>query len=103
MYLVANLHTKLAMDYRSMHLSISDYEYSFRNYIHQYGAGYYIMYNYTVKSSNPDVAGGKLRFDEDGDPYVAVSVTGEKKGSATITVAAMDGSGKKASFTVKVS
>ena len=103
MYLVTNLHTKLAMQYRRMNLSVYSNEYFYYNYIYQYGGGNNIRYDYTVKSSNPAVAGGTLRFDENGNPFVAVTVTGEKKGSATITVTATDGSGKKASFTVKVS
>ena len=55
--------------------------------------------DFTVKSSNPNVAGAYL----DPEQGVLVIVTSETKtGTATITITATDGSNKKATVTVKV-
>ncbi len=62
-------------------------------------------YNWTVKSSNPNVAGAQLTqsTNEAGTLIPAVLiVAGSKTGSATITLTAADGSNKTAKITVKV-
>ena len=56
--------------------------------------------NYSVKSSNPNLAGAMIG-DVDGKTTVEV-YPGTKKGTAIITATANDGSGKKATITVKV-
>ena len=52
---------------------------------------------YTVSSSNPAVVSGTFSANN------VLKIVGNKKGSATITVSALDGSGKKVKyrFTVK--
>jgi hypothetical protein len=57
--------------------------------------------DYTVKSSNPDVAGAYIMYDSNGYTLVEV-IAGRKTGTAKITVAAADGSGKSATITVTV-
>ena len=57
--------------------------------------------DYTVKSSNPDVAGAYIMYDSNGYTLVEV-IAGRKSGTAKITVAAADGSGKSATITVRV-
>ncbi len=62
--------------------------------------------DYTVKSSNPSVAGAYVYYEyneeEDADMAVVRVFSEPKKGSAKITVTATDGSGKKATVNVKV-
>ncbi len=57
--------------------------------------------DYSVKSSKPDVAGAVI--EDDGRNSCLKIIPGQKKGTAKITVTANDGSGKKATITVKVS
>lgn len=62
---------------------------------------------FTVSSSNPAVVSvGYTAYKDDDDiPYVNygyLAVATHKKGTATITVKAMDGSGKQMKFTIKV-
>ena len=62
-------------------------------------------YNWTVKTSNPNVAGAQLTQskNEAGALIPAVLiVAGRKTGSATITLTAADGSNKTVKITVKV-
>ena len=56
-----------------------------------------IISRYTVPSSNPAVLSGTFSANN------VLTIVGNKKGSATITVQALDGSGKKVKyrFTVK--
>ncbi len=53
-----------------------------------------------VHSSNPEVATGSLLRDDEG--YLGLIVVPQKKGKTTLTLKAMDGSGKKCTFTIKV-
>ncbi len=64
-------------------------------------SGYYYFYDWTVKSSNPNVAGAIMAYDENDKPVVQI-IAGEKAGTATITLTATDGSNKKATVTVTV-
>ena len=71
------------------------------------GKGLYYVddWEYSVKSSNPDVAGAVIGYESDGHGgyYTFVQVfAGTKKGTAKITVTTADGSAKKATITVKV-
>ena len=62
-------------------------------------------YNWTVKSSNPNIAGAQLKQikNEDGTKKPAVLiVAGSKTGRATITLTAADGSNKTVKIVVKV-
>ncbi len=63
-----------------------------------------ICYNWTVKSSNPNVAGAMLtQTDKDGVKVAAVAIAaGQKAGRATITLTAADGSNKTARIVVTV-
>ena len=66
--------------------------------------------DFTIKSSNPNVATGRIYCDDDGNPVIiddgyvleVYAASNGKKGSATITVTATDGSNKKAKVTVTV-
>ena len=64
-------------------------------------SSYYYFYDWTVKSSNPNVAGAIMAYDENDKPVVQI-IAGEKAGTATITLTATDGSNKKATVTVTV-
>lgn len=69
----------------------------------EYGNGYrYPSFEWTVKSSNPNVAGAVMDRDKySGNPLVAI-IPGEKAGTATITLTATDGSNKRVTITVTV-
>lgn len=69
----------------------------------EYGDGSrYTSWEWTVKSSNPNVAGAVMDRDKySGNPLVAI-IPGEKAGTATITLTATDGSNKRVTITVTV-
>ena len=69
------------------------------------GLYYYPNWNFTVKSSAPNVAGGQIvtEVDEDGYYYYYLDIyTGRQKGTAKLTITATDGSNKTLAVTVKV-
>lgn len=68
-----------------------------------YGTGSsYYSYEWTVKSSNPNVAGAVMDRDQEyGNPLVTI-ISGEKAGTATITLTSTDGSNKRVTITVTV-
>lgn len=78
------------------------YTYSFPVYC-EYGTGSrYTSWEWTVKSSNPNVAGAIMNQDQEyGNPLVTI-ISGEKAGTATITLTATDGSNKRVTITVTV-
>ena len=61
----------------------------------------YSFSDWTVKSSNPNVAGAAMTYDKAGNPQVAV-IAGQRAGSAVITLTSSDGSNKKVTITVRV-
>ena len=75
--------------------------------VKDYLVGAYMGYDidlgpdFTVTSSNPDVATAFVEYDENGWSYLLVTAW-SKTGTAKITITATDGSGKKATITVKV-
>ena len=64
--------------------------------------GDYHVWDFTVESSNPKVAGGLIVQDSDGGTYLEIITSSTNSGSAKITVKATDGSNASASVTVKV-
>jgi hypothetical protein len=83
--------------------------------ISRYGVGDYevgsvyadgFIYNqFTVTSSNPDVASARVEYDEDyksWDGGYMLFVNAKKKGTATITITSLDGTGKKLTYKVQV-
>lgn len=61
----------------------------------------YSFSEWTVKSSNPNIAGAAMTYDKAGNPQVAV-IAGQRAGSAVITLISSDGSNKKVTITVRV-
>ncbi len=62
----------------------------------------YSFSDWTVKSSNPSVAGAAMTYDNNsGNPQVAI-IAGQRAGTAVITLTSSDGSNKKVTITVKV-
>lgn len=62
------------------------------------GAGFEL----TATSSNPDIVGVEAVVHDSGYWYGVIFASGSKKGKATVTVKATDGSGKSCKFTINV-
>ena len=106
-YMIVPLTSKIQLAGRSsvsVTMPVGNYTTTFYIYTYYGKSGYYSNYSwcgFNVKSSNPNVAAGVIEYDKDGDAYLRV-ITGMKKGTATITVTAADGSGKKATARITV-
>ena len=65
----------------------------------------FIDYSYAVTSSNPDIASATVTYDkkyEAQDGGYMLAVTARKKGIVKITIQALDGTGKKKVYLIKV-
>ncbi len=107
-YQVKPIHTKLALYANGRYWNSVTWNTTFGYYydFEVYSAisnDYWPAWDFTLTSSNPNVAGAYFVYDDDGNQYVRVMTNNEgKKGSAKITIKATDGSNKTCSINVKV-
>lgn len=108
-YIVSPLQKGLAFSYDGVHYYRNSFtinnvpqETSFSIEIWADKTGYSRQFNFTVKSSNPNIIGGWITQDTNHNTYLNVR-SGKQKGTAKLTVTATDGSNKSCVLTVKVS